>query len=384
VTRGAAALVICCACGAVAPESYSWPGGPEDRARQGNLTVRWRQRLTRPFGGAYVPVEHASAALDPSRNRIYVGTSEGGFFAFNSDGRQHYRYDPEGAVEAAPAIDRRWGEVYLVTEEGIVHAIRGRDANLRWKESVGAPVRQAPVLTEDAVYVVTEDDQVVSLSRESGELLWTYQKESDQEYAISGHAGLALTDETVITAMTDGTVVALDLGDGSPVWERPTQLDVEIDRSAPVRFFDVDTTPLVVGDTVYAASFTAGLYALSKSNGSVEWRDPELTGITGLTAAGRILVIASADHGVLALDRGTRRRIWEREIERGAPSTPVVTESGLVLVGESAGSLLALSLRGGDEVARVDAGSGFSAPVAVAGQYGWALSNGGSLLALAL
>ena len=55
-----------------------------------------------------------------------------------------------------------------------------------------------------------------------------------------------------------------------------------------------------------------------------------------------------------------------------------------VLVGESQGSLLALDVRSGREKARIDAGQGFSSAPAVAGRYGWILSNGGRLMAFEL
>ena len=345
--------------------------------------MRWSKRITPVFDAAYEPVEYAAAGLDPSRDRVYIGTSNGDFYAFTNTGRRVYRYDPEAGVEAAPAVDLEWGEVYLASEDGMVHALRGRDGEVRWKESAGGPVRQTPVLSGDAIYVVTESDQVVALSRESGELLWNYERESEQEFAITGHAGLTLADDKLITGLTDGTVVALGADDGAVIWERPTQIDVDASTNEPIRFFDVDTTPVVDGETVYAASFAAGIYALSLSNGSVEWRIGERTGVTGLALAGRFLIAASADDGLLVLDHRTRELVWGRILDRGSPSQPIVA-GPLVIFGESQGSLIAMHLQRGEEVARVEAGTGFSAPVSIAGNLGWVLSNGGSLFAFSL
>ena len=61
----------------------------------------------------------------------------------------------------------------------------------------------------------------------------------------------------------------------------------------------------------------------------------------------------------------------------------VLEVSGLtVLYGETPGSLLALSLSNGREVARAEGGAGFSATPTVKGPLGGAISNGGRFLFL--
>ena len=95
-----------------------------------------------------------------------------------------------------------------------------------------------------------------------------------------------------------------------------------------------------------------------------------------------MLVISSAPRGVSLLDLRTREVQWERPPERGAPTPPIVTERGTVIYGETQGSLFALSLSDGREIARAEGGSGFSATPSVAGDLGGALSNGGRFLCL--
>jgi outer membrane protein assembly factor BamB len=229
---------------------------------------------------------------------------------------------------------------------------------------------------------VGESDVVTALSREDGRILWRYEKEPVEEITIAGHAGMLLERGRLYAAFTDGAVAAINPLDGRLFWEIETGLDVERRPGNVPQFLDVDTTPVLLQDTLYVASFTAGLYALDPANGTVEWRDPELRGVTGLAAAGRMLVISSARRGVLLLDLRTRRVHWEKAPERGAPTVPIVTETGTVIYGETRGSLLAVSLSDGREIARAEGGSGFSATPSVAGSFGGALSNGGRFLCL--
>ena len=391
---GAASLSIAAlsACGAT-PTYGGW--FDDDRttaiaAESTALTVRWTRQIT--DDGPYIAVEYSSAGLDPRHDRVYVGSSDGKFLAFDGHGAKMWDYDPESGVESAPAVDSGRGELFLASEDGVVHALDWRLGEKRWSKASGGPVRQTPEISEDAIFVVREDDAVVALSREDGEVLWTYQREVDVEFAITGHAGILLADGMLYTGFTDGAVVALQATTGSLKWERLTQLDAAEREGEAIRFYDVDATPVLSDGVLYTASVSAGVYALSLEGGSVLWRDARLTEVTGMAAVGRHLILASATQGIMAFDLRLKRSVWSKPLERGAPTQPTLAgttssaaaDAHYVLVGESRGALMAIDLRTGREVARIEHGQGFSAPPSVAGPLGWAMTNGGKLIAFRL
>ncbi len=355
-------------------DNYAAPG-------EGGFNVRWSKQLTDRREARYVPVELATAAFDARRDRVYIGTTEGNFFAFRVDGRRLWLYDAFAQIESQPAVDDDTGEVYLPSMDGFVHAL-DPEGNLRWKTKLSGALRRTPVLTQDAIYIVGENDIITALGREDGQVLWVYEKEPTDEITISGHAGLLLEGQRLYAAFTDGAVAAINPLDGRLLWEIETSSDVERRPGNVPQFFDVDTTPVIYQDTLLVASFTAGLYALDATSGTVKWRDPALKGATGLAVAGRMLILSSARRGVLMLDLRTREVKWEKSPERGAPTPPVLTPTGTVIYGETQGSLLALALSDGREIARAEGGSGFSATPAVSGAFGGALSNGGRFLFL--
>jgi outer membrane protein assembly factor BamB len=133
---------------------------------------------------------------------------------------------------------------------------------------------------------------------------------------------------------------------------------------------------------VYAASFGGGLYCLDQRNGSVVWRDSEWTGITGLTATDDgALVLVSADRGVARFDPNSRRSVWVKATERGSFGVPELRD-GLLLLGDSKGSLVALDAASGDELGRLESGHGFVARATVSHGRGFIVTNSGTLLAM--
>lgn len=382
-----AALVAATGCGGglIGDADIDWIGGtPRARVLEGPLHMRWTERLTPEFGGSYQPVERAVAALDPAHDRVYVGSSAGSLWAMTPTGRKLWRYDTGGAIEGQPAVDGDAGELYLGNAEGILYALRTADGTKRWEKPAGGPMRSAPAISADAVYVVTANDLVVALSRTDGSELWRYKRDAPQGFSLTGHSGLVLHDGKLFVGFTDGFVVSLDAASGTAAWERDTAIDLEEEGDNITRFVDVDTTPVIVGDRVWIASFSAGLYELSIGSGSVLWKDAERTSIVSITAAAdSSLVLSSADDGVIRFDTEEHIDLWKRPVVRGAAGTASVVR-GVVLFGENLGGFLALSLDTGAELSRLESGHGFTAECAVAGHLGFVVSNGGSLFAFAI
>lgn len=373
-------------CAVFGGAGQGWLAAERERASVSGraVSLRWRQQLVPDFQGAYLPVERAGAALDPTRDRLYVGSTAGQLWAMSGLGSRIYSYDAGGPILATPAVDPVRDELYLATEDGVLHMLTASTGVLRWRIEVGAAVSRAPLLTDDVVYVVTDGDVVIAMARENGEALWRVRREAPEGFSVSGHAGLTLADDRLLAAFTGGAVVALDPRDGSLLWERDTSVELEPAAEGAPRFADVDTTPVQVDDTVYVASFAGGLFALDARSGTVRFRDEQLTGVVGIAQAGpRLIILSSADHGIVCFDRVERRVVWRKTVPRGAPADAVVVHD-LVLVGESQGGFLTVALQSGRELGRIETGHGFTAHASVADGRGFVLSNGGTLYAFAL
>jgi outer membrane protein assembly factor BamB len=373
-------------CSSLGHGDYNWIGGGRGlEESKGALRVRWRKQLTPSERGRYRPIENSVAALDPKRERLYVGAASGRLYALGFDGTPLYHFELHEPIESEPALDPDKDELFVANERNELYALRPSTGKILWKINSSANVRRRPVLFKDALYVISEDDGVDALSRADGSMLWSYHREHSEGFLVAGHSGLTLSaDGTLYAAFNDGNVVALDALDGKPKWERSTALDVPEAEPGRPRYVDADATPVRIGELVYAASFGGGLYCLDAHNGSVVWRESEWTGVTGLTEgpAGSLIVV-SADRGVARFEPSTRSASWIKSVERGAFGVPQIA-GDLVLIGDSRGSLVSLYTETGEEVGRIESGHGFAARAVVQDRHGFVVSNGGVLMALHL
>lgn len=379
-TTAFAMTVVVCACGAMDRGDYRLSTVDERLSVESPvLSVRWTFSLITDFAGAYLPVENAAAALDPNSGKLFVGSTAGDLLALTQEGGELYRFAVGSAIESTPVLDPGADELYFGTTGGELVALKASAGTVRFRAALDGPVRQKPLLSRDTVYAVTDTDTVSAFARKDGEVLWRFRREVSEQFNISGHAGLGKVNGKLFTGLSDGTVVALDSSDGRLLWERDTSLDLEGEQK--LRFSDVDTTPVPFEKQLLIASFSGGLYGLSVSSGAVLWRHAELTGVTAMARSGRLLVLSSAELGLVCMDLLEQRRIrWRRSLERGAPGKPRI-EGETLFVGESEGGFMALSLHSGKEISRLEYGYGFSAPAALARGLGFVVSNGGTLLA---
>ncbi len=359
------------------------------------IHLRWSRALipfwsqVGVFDHVYHPVEYATPVVDPARNRILSGTSEGLLYGWNAGGKALFRYPAHAPILASPVIDPQDPDiVYVVTLDGIVHAIDIQSQRIRWRHRILGTLRRKPCIDEEVLYVQSEQQSIIALSKQSGEELWVYRRPTIEGIRVAGGGHPVLTDKRLIAVFDDGAVVSINRSNGRTVWERDTTLDLDDDfllqDADTPKFLDVDTTPVIAGNSVWIASAAAGLYELSLTNGSVLRRFDQYRTVVGLAKQGNTLVVASAEHGVMSFDLPAMTLRWHYDSLKSTPAPPVIAPQGLVFVGETQGALIVLDLEKGYERGRIGYQHGFSAPAVVSHRLGFALSNGGTLFALSL
>ena len=315
----------------------------------------------------YQPRERAGPAIDVTTGDVYVGTRDGVFRALTADANELWRRSFPVPLTSTPVL----------TDEAIyVGAADGRlldrfSGEVRWTRSVAAEVFERPVATGSLVFVGTDHDTVQALDTATGEVRWSYRRDTPEGLTIRGGVGVALAGDRVFAGFSDGVLVSLGATDGRVIWEARL-------AGALRRFPDVDAGPVVRDGRVYAASFTEGVFALDAASGKQLWR-AEAPGAVSLLLHDDLLFVAGAGaaRAFRASDGGFA---WKIDTGDVATLSPVVVES-VVAFPSSAGLLLADRLTG-RPLRTFQPGSGFTAPPAARGRTLWALTNLGTLYRL--
>jgi len=211
----------------------------------------------------------------------------------------------------------------------------GADAANTFAPAVSAPSRAAfawtssaftrwdPVIADGTIYTTnfdpSNDGSAIALDAQDGTEQWR------TTLGREGRHGRALVDGRFVVAHDSG-LVALDRQEGGVDWERSVE---GIDTSL-AQLLAVEASGTIV------VPYADGLKAFGATDGERRWKTPELPGqrVTPAIADGTVYAVGSVDGAdtlaALALADGSVR--WTRSLDGRAPSAPVVTDRGLLVV----------------------------------------------------
>ena len=232
-----------------------------------------------------------------------------------------------------------------------------------------------------------------------GEVVASYSAQSFAKrglspFTIYGFPDMLADDGSLFAGFETGFVARFawptgELPELTPTWEvgpcAPGKLGVGKEKLCSPRrtFRDVDSTPVMTDEGLLTGCHCRGVVLLDPADGNVKW-ESAILGPSGSVVSGNRVVVASADGAMYGLDLRSGKVDWTSQFEQGLVTQPVllgeagVGGSGVVLL-VTGKSLFAVNLADGSLAARFVWSGGASAPVAVAGEAIFLLSNEGYL-----
>ena len=348
----------------------------DDRvAPAGIVHVRWRTELHPHHFFEARPEECSSGAI--AGNRLVIGSRAGTIVGVSTaDGHVDWATPASGGIDSDARFDSARQQVYLGGDDGAFYAVDPQDGKIRWSYRAKGAIEKQPEIGKDAVYVATSADRVIALDATTGKWRWQYERETPDGFTIHSYAGPRLSGTQLVLGFGDGYLVSLQAASGEVVWAHSLAGTSE-------QFVDVDTTPVLAGDAILAASYSGGVYAVDAKDGNTRWRLPT-EGAGPLTLIDGRLYFAAPREGLHAVAQKDAQILWRQALaDSGDLSAPMAVGPYLVLSGSRGGLFIVEPLTGKVlEVFNPGQGICASATYDPERKLIYVLSNGGTLYAL--
>ncbi len=252
----------------------------------------------------------------------------------------------------------------------------------KWRAKVPNEVIAAPAIAQNLVLVRSNDGRVTAFDAATGERRW-FHAEEGPTLSVRGNAPIVTGPGVVFVGNDSGTLSALALQDGRPLWEQA--IGVPEGRTELERMSDVDGAPVLDGTTLYATSFKNETLALEGPSGRPLWtRDHGGTGGVGVSSA--VVVVSDNAGSVWGLDKSSGAAMWSQAALARRSLTGVAIQGDYAVVGDYKGYLHWLKLSDGALAARARAGrdtllaqpqvvdgifAGTKTPTAISPPSGW-------------
>lgn len=355
------------------------------------LSVQWSRKIGKGLGKKYVKNTPAIAA-----DRIFVADAYGLVVAlnrFNGDriwdaqiGKPDRRRlldltDRSDASFVAGGVGVGRGLVLVGTVRGHLVALSITDGTEVWRQLLSGEVLAPATVASEVIIVQTGDGKMSALEVEDGATRWTFVTQPPA-LLLRGTASPALSPPYVISGFANGSVAAVEIASGLPVWEQRVTLPegtTDIDRMV-----DVDGRPIIIERFVYAASHQGKVRAMNRESGDIIWEAAEPSFHALAHNADHIFVVRD-DNEIVAIHRESGDELWRQpKLQSVTLTDPLVYEDYLV-VADHKGFIHVLAQDDGRLVGSRRLGKSFRTPLVNAGDdVFYALDDAGKLQAVSI
>ena len=278
------------------------------------------------------------------------------------------------------------GKAYVTTGVGEVAALDAETGKVLWKVKPAGPLRGSPTIAFDAVYVMTQDNQLVALNAPDGAQLWT-QSGSNGLSGIFGVAAPTVGQGSVLAGFSTGELVAYRYENGRTLWGDAlarTSLSTTVGVLT-----DIDADPIIDNGRVYALGQGGRMAAYELVSGQRIW-ELNLAGISTPAVAGDWIFVLTDQAKLLCISRATGKVRWATALpawRNAKKKKGPIFWTGPVLAGDrlwianTQGQIMSANITDGAATELTNVGKPISLAPVVAGNTLYILDDGGRLTA---
>ncbi|WP_313643890.1 outer membrane protein assembly factor BamB [Stenotrophomonas sp.] len=318
-----------------------------------NVSKLWSANVGK--GEGRVGVRQGPAVAD---GRVYAAALLGGVHALDlQTGKQVWEYSPPKEkkkpklrLSGGPGVGE--GLVVIGTLDGQVIALDASNGAEKWKAKVPGEVIAAPAIAQGLVFVRSNDGRTTALDAATGEQRW-FNSQELPSLTVRGNAPVVAGPGVLFIGNDDGTLSALAMQDGRPLWEQ--MVGTPEGRTELERMADIDGAPVLEGNSLYVSSFKNQTMAIEGPTGRPMWtRDHG--GAGGVAVSSGNVVVTDGKGVVYGLDKTSGSAMWSQQALARRSLTGAAIQGDYAVVGDYKGYLHWLRLSDGELAAREKSG----------------------------
>lgn len=202
--------------------------------------------------------------------------------------------------------------LYVTNGVGYVGALNAANGEVIWKVRPGPPLRGAPTIANNQVYVLSQDNQIYALNMNDGSTEWNVAG-AVQTSGVFGVAAPASAQVTLVAGYSSGELIAYRAENGRVLWQdvlNRTNISTSVSTLS-----DIDASPVIDAGTVYAVGQGGRMVALGLSNGQRLW-EISAGGLSTPWIAGDWMFVVTDSARLVAIAKASGRIRWITQLPR--------------------------------------------------------------------
>ncbi len=198
-----------------------------------------------------------------------------------------------------------------VSSNGHVGVFAAKDGKLIWQKQLKTPIRVAPKVADNIIYISSMDSQIFAMDIYAGNIYWSHQGIVENASLMS-EALPSIADNIIIKTYSSGDIFALNSGSGAVLWADSLLLSRR--TSALGEFSGIGGNPVINGGLVFNISNNGLLAANLLSDGRRVW-ERSISSNNTVWVASNFLYLLSSDNLLTSIYSADGRVKWVSDIK---------------------------------------------------------------------
>lgn len=202
------------------------------------------------------------------------------------------------------------GRIIATNGLGYIASLDEQSGGIHWQVRPGGPLRGAPTVSDGAIYVMSQDNQIFSLKESDGSTNWS-QAAALEIAGIFGSASPAAGSGTVVAGFSSGELNAYRYENGRMVWQDALQRTSI--RTSVATLSDIDASPVIDSGQVIALGQGGRMVALELTTGQRQW-ELNIAGIATPWIVPEWIFVVTDDAKLLCIARSNGHIRWINQL----------------------------------------------------------------------
>ena len=201
--------------------------------------------------------------------------------------------------------------IYITTRLNDVISIN-KDGKVNWKKTLNAIPISTPVIEDDNIYIITNDNKTYSLSTYDGQINWIHYG-NVRESAILGSSNVVIYNDYIISSYSSGALFVLNKNTGEQIYT--TNLSGKYFVFSNFELNDIDLTPIIYNNILVASANNGMTIALNLDTMQIIWKK-NLSSLTNILSNNGFLYIMSTDNILYCLNIDSGKIYWKQSLNQ--------------------------------------------------------------------
>lgn len=202
--------------------------------------------------------------------------------------------------------------IFAINGINEIAAVNAKNGEIIWQKKISSIPNSSIIADDENIYFTTNDNKLFAIDIKNGDLKWIFSAIL-LNTAIFGSADPLIYQDKIIAAFSSGEIYLIDKKTGSQIWSQSLNISKAINSDFYLN--DIDATPIIKNDIVFAVGNGGLMMAIDAKNGNYIWRK-EISTIADYWAAGEFLFLINNENKLMAIEQKTGKIKWLSQLPK--------------------------------------------------------------------